>query len=507
MADQGPRIHAFDTGGAVRIGGTAAGAADQPLMPLFDAPRLSRRAQLVRRIADGPASLVARPLLDVLALVVAVVGTMRWPGEPVALADGLPLVLLPLVVVAILALRGAYVRRLSTSALDDVARATAGVSLGVMILLVPQVYLSDGAVELGVLVHLWGLGVLALCAAHLGVLALQRHARLHGGAGRRTLVVGAGHVGERIARRLLESPQYGLVPVGFLDAQPPTGVERSVPLLGGPSDLDWIAQLADVEHVVLAFSASADSVFVPIVRRCEDLGLGVSVVPRLFDALNDRTSYETVGGLPLLGLHLTDPRGLPFTVKHALDRVIAGTLLVLLSPLMLSLALAVRLSSPGPILFRQRRVGRDGKPFDCLKFRSMAPAPEDAEHFVPAEGAAPGGVEGVDRRTLVGRFMRRTSLDELPQLINVVRGEMSLVGPRPERPEYVERFRRDIERYGERHRVRAGVTGWAQVNGLRGQTSIADRAEWDNYYIEHWSLWLDLKILLLTIGAIFKSAE
>ena len=160
----------------------------------------------------------------------------------------------------------------------------------------------------------------------------------------------------------------------------------------------------------------------------------------------------------------------------------------------------MRLSSPGPIFFRQRRVGRDGRSFDLLKFRSMrGSAAAEGGASSRAAGRAPGGVEGVDRRTRVGRFLRRTSLDELPQLLNVLRGEMSLVGPRPERPEFVELFGHDIDRYGDRHRVKSGITGWAQVHGLRGQTSLADRVEWDNYYIENWSLWLDLKILLMTV--------
>jgi lipopolysaccharide/colanic/teichoic acid biosynthesis glycosyltransferase len=157
------------------------------------------------------------------------------------------------------------------------------------------------------------------------------------------------------------------------------------------------------------------------------------------------------------------------------------------------------------VLFRQRRLGRDGQQYDVLKFRSMRGDAWPA--FVPEAGSAPGGVEGVDRRTRVGRFLRRTSLDELPQLLNVLRGDMSLVGPRPERPEYAVAFARDIHRYDDRLRVRSGLTGWAQVHGLRGQTSIEDRVEWDNYYIEHWSLGLDLKILLMTLSVPFRPGE
>jgi lipopolysaccharide/colanic/teichoic acid biosynthesis glycosyltransferase len=159
------------------------------------------------------------------------------------------------------------------------------------------------------------------------------------------------------------------------------------------------------------------------------------------------------------------------------------------------------------VFFRQRRVGRDGRVFDLRKFRSMAAPRGDDPGFRPSLGSAPGGVEGDDRRTRLGRLLRRTSLDELPQLINVVRGEMSLVGPRPERPEFVELFQSDIRRYGDRHRVKSGITGWAQVHGLRGQTSLADRVEWDNYYIEHWSLGLDLRILVLTVLAVLRPAE
>jgi exopolysaccharide biosynthesis polyprenyl glycosylphosphotransferase len=233
----------------------------------------------------------------------------------------------------------------------------------------------------------------------------------------------------------------------------------------------------------------------------------VWVVPRLFDAVGARARVDHVGGLPLISLPDVNPRGWQFAVKHAMDRAVAATGLLMISPVFLTLALLVRLSSPGPIFFRQQRVGRNGKPFDCLKFRSMRPPQPSDEQFELEVGSAPGGVEGVDRRTRIGKFMRQTSLDELPQLVNVLKGEMSLVGPRPERPDFVELFEMQIRRYGERQRVKAGVTGWAQVHGLRGQTSIASRAEWDNYYIENWSLWLDLKILALTVLAVLRRAE
>ena len=227
----------------------------------------------------------------------------------------------------------------------------------------------------------------------------------------------------------------------------------------------------------------------------------------MFDLVGEQARVEHIGGLPLLALSHANPRGWQFTLKHIGDRVTATNRLVVISPLFLTLMVLVRLSSPGPIFFGQPRIGRDGRVFQCLKFRSMRAPRESDTDFELNTGSAPGGIEGDDRRTGVGKIMRATSMDELPQLINVIKGEMSLVGPRPERPEFVELFESHIRRYGDRHRVKAGVTGWAQVHGLRGQTSIADRAEWDNYYIENWSLALDLKILLLTVPAVLRRAE
>jgi exopolysaccharide biosynthesis polyprenyl glycosylphosphotransferase len=333
------------------------------------------------------------------------------------------------------------------------------------------------------------------------------------------LIMGAGVIGAQVARRLESHPEYGLVPIGFLDEDPRSVAEvggRDVPVLGTVEDLDETVERTGVRRLIVAFSSVTDARVSRLIQRCQELGMEVSVVPRMFDTINDRVGYDTVGGLPLLSFAAVDPDGMQFAIKHALDRVLALALLVVCSPVILCAAVVVRLSSPGPAFFRQRRVGRDGKVFDFYKFRSMRVAQGSAQEGEQGTGAldfllsgdvAPGGVEGEDRRTTVGRFLRSTSLDELPQLFNVLRGDMSLVGPRPERPEFVELFRQDIIRYGDRHRVKSGITGWAQVHGLRGQTSLAERVEWDNYYIAHWSLGLDLKILALTLVALFRNAE
>jgi exopolysaccharide biosynthesis polyprenyl glycosylphosphotransferase len=246
---------------------------------------------------------------------------------------------------------------------------------------------------------------------------------------------------------------------------------------------------------------SPNDVLLRLVNRCEQLGIDVSLVPRLFEKVTERLTIEHLGGLPLITSHPSDPRGWQFAVKYALDRVAALLLLLLFSPVMIACAIAVWISLGRPILFRQRRVGCDGREFEMLKFRSLKSSSGHLEETLdlPDEDTAPGGVESEGRVTKVGAFLRNTSLDELPQLLNVLKGEMSRVGPRPERPEFVELFEPRVYRYFDRHRVKAGITGWAQVNGLRGRTSLSDRVEWDNYYIENFSLWLDLKIVGKTI--------
>ncbi len=487
----------------------AAGAATPLALPH---PRTRPvRPSRIAWLLDGPGWMLTRPVSDFLLLSAAVVWTMRWPGsQSIALSDGWPLLLLPPIGMALLLARGMYRRRMKAFVLDSVAPMVGAISIAVMTVVILGIYEGGNRLGASVPAHLWLLALVGTGGARLFLLLLQRQARMRGLIGRATLIVGAGQVGMRVARRLEESPQYGLRPVGFLDADPlaPTHAgDREAPVLGRPADLEWIASMTGATHVVLAFSSDSDETLVPLARRCEQLGLEVSLVPRLFESVNDRFQYESLGGLPLLALRSTDPKGWQFAVKHACDRIVAALLLMLFSPLLVAIAIAVRLESPGRVVFRQRRVGRDGHEFDVFKFRSMRLPPAGGGEFKPRGGAAPGGVEGTDRRTRVGRLLRRTSLDELPQLFNVLRGDMSLVGPRPERPEFVDLFKRDFDRYGDRHRVKSGITGWAQVHGLRGQTSLADRVEWDNYYIEHWSLPLDAKILAMTVIAVFKAAE
>jgi exopolysaccharide biosynthesis polyprenyl glycosylphosphotransferase len=363
----------------------------------------------------------------------------------------------------------------------------------------------------------WLFAFVGLGIQRAGLVAVQRRARFVGAIGKPVLIVGAGIVGSQVARRLGTHPEYGLVPIGFLDDDPRSVAEvggRDVPVLGEIDDLERVVKQERVRNVIVAFSSATDRRLAGLIQRTQELGIEVTVVPRMFDTINKRIAYDPVGGLPLLSFRAVNPKGVQFALKHAFDRVLAAELLLLLLvPVLTLVALAVRLSSPGPVLYRQRRVGRDGQVFDLYKFRSMRVDgdPKAAELSVIDSllggDTAPGGVEGSDRRTPIGRFLRRSSLDELPQLFNVLRGEMSIVGPRPERPEFVDLFTEDVVRYGDRLRVKSGITGWAQVHGLRGQTSLAERIELDNYYIAHWSLALDTKVLVLTALALFHDAE
>jgi exopolysaccharide biosynthesis polyprenyl glycosylphosphotransferase len=396
--------------------------------------------------------------------------------------------------------------RLRVSALDAAAHVLGVISLSAMLMVAAGSIIGIDHPATFAL-HLWLLAAVSVSVARIGLLVCRRYALAHRAVAAPTLIVGAGVVGSRLAMRLFADPGYGLRPVGFLDTDPMPIHDRArsplVPVLGGPNDLPEAIASTGARHVILAFTTEPDHLMVQKVRDCQALGIEVSLVPRMYEAVNQRAALDYVGGLPLLSLRRTDPRGWKFGLKHAFDRVVAAAALAAFGTLMIIAALAVRLTSSGPVLFRQRRVGRDGREFDVLKFRTMVEA-DSSRRFVPPDGCAPGGVEGVDRRTPIGRWLRGTSLDELPQLLNVLRGEMSLVGPRPERPEFVARFDTEIDHYSDRHRVKSGITGWAQVNGLRGQTSIADRVEWDNYYIENWSLRFDLRIMVLTIAEVFR---
>jgi exopolysaccharide biosynthesis polyprenyl glycosylphosphotransferase len=349
----------------------------------------------------------------------------------------------------------------------------------------------------------WGVALVAVAVVRLASVVLPRQ------RSRRAVIVGSGEVAAKLMARSSLFHQAGIEIVSTLGVGNDDPQSRAT---DDPRDIPRIARDLEADVVIFAFAPVRDHELVPVLRSCAAAGLDVLVVPRLFEVLNGRSRYGEFGGLPVL--ELTPPRlsGATMWAKGAFDRTVAGLILLFLSPLWMVIAAAVRLSSPGPILFRQRRVGRDGRVFTMFKFRSMVDGAVSGQlrrELIPDDGdrnveLGPGGPSADRTLTRVGGFLRRTSMDELPQLINVLRGEMSLVGPRPERPEYVDIFGDQIRCYGDRHRVKSGVTGWAQVHGLRGRTSLKDRIEMDNYYIENWSLKFDFRILLMTLPSIVR---
>ncbi|MCB0089122.1 MAG: exopolysaccharide biosynthesis polyprenyl glycosylphosphotransferase, partial [Caldilineaceae bacterium] len=293
---------------------------------------------------------------------------------------------------------------------------------------------------------------------------------------------------------IIQNPKLGYQLVGFVDEASTQKVKSllGVPVLGGLADIPTIIEQQAVDEVIIGLPESSSHDLVKIISLCEREKIGIRVFPDVFQIMASEVSIGDLGGLPLLTVRDVALQGWKLTLKRIIDVVFSAIGLVLLSPFMLLTALLVKLDSPGPVFYAQERMGLDARPFKMLKFRSMR---------TDAESAGPGWTVPDDpRKTKLGGFMRSVNLDELPQLINVLIGDMSLVGPRPERPVYVEQFRQIIPRYMDRHNERAGLTGWAQVNGLRGDTSIDERTKYDLWYIENWSLALDFKIMLRTLA-------
>ncbi len=310
---------------------------------------------------------------------------------------------------------------------------------------------------------------------------------------RRTLIVGAGYAGRALADKLLDHPATGLKPVGFADDDPLKRVEgyRGLVVLGTTSEVTALIRAHEVDTVFLALPVEAYRTMLTILKEVGNQIVDLKVVPDLFQYVTFRAGIEDFDGLPVINLTQMPLEGWNSLVKRTMDVALSALGLVALAVLFPILALAIWLEDRGPIFYAQERMGLDGRLFRMLKFRSMRVDAED-------DGAR-WTEENDPRRTRVGAFLRQTSLDELPQLINVFKGEMSLVGPRPERPEFVSTFKEKFPQYMLRHRVRAGITGWAQVHGWRGNTSLSKRIEYDLYYIENWSVGLDVKILWLTV--------
>lgn len=315
--------------------------------------------------------------------------------------------------------------------------------------------------------------------------------RSSGIARHHTILVGGGPVAAELARILSEHREYGLVVDGFVDDGDHRPAEAFAPWLGRLADLDMAVVTRGADTVLVADGGFDEDALIEAVRTKECLNAELLVVPRMHHFHTLTGLADHIGSIPIMRIRNPNLRGPARLIKRVFDVFSSAAALIALSPVLAVAALAVRLEGGRGIIFRQVRVGRDGKQFELLKFRSMRPANE-------AESQTQWSVATDNRVGPVGRFLRCTSIDELPQLWNILRGDMTVVGPRPERPHFVEQFSTQFDRYAHRHRVQVGLTGFAQVSGLRGDTSIADRARYDNFYIENWSLWLDIKIIFRT---------
>lgn len=386
-----------------------------------------------------------------------------------------------------LAASGAYRLRLSLSVLEDAPRL-------VGTLAIPALAIAPFGAGRTVLVQA-AIAVAALVVARGIAYGWIRRARRRGLV-ERTLIVGTGRVGIELADVVSAHPEYGLGLVGFVG----TPARRlPAPLLGELDRLDELVVAHGIRRVLVAFGPTREAEMVSLVRTAVLRDIEVHVVPRFFEigVAPHGPDVDDLWGIPVYRVRQAALRSKAWVVKRAFDLVASGLLLVALAPILALVAALVRLTSPGPALFRQHRIGQDGRDISVLKFRTMR---------VNDESDIQWSAEQDDVRvTPLGRFLRRSSIDELPQLVNVWRGEMSLVGPRPERPFFVHRFSNGISGYGDRHRIPAGLTGWAQVHGLKGDTSIRERARFDNQYIEHWSLWRDVVILCRTVLAAVRA--
>lgn len=353
------------------------------------------------------------------------------------------------------------------------------------------------------IIYAWIFTIVLVTAGRWLYRAMQVRLQQRGIGRDRVLIVGTGDIGRLVHEKITESPFLGYEVVGFVSrdnghnggsqngGRDETADGPGAPLLGSAEDLPQLIDQHQVDEVIIALPEASHNDILDLISKCAKADLSIKVFPDVFQIIANQVSIDDLGGLPLLSIRDVRLRGWRVTVKRLVDITGSAIGLVLLSPLMFLIAVAIKLESPGSVFYAQERMGLDARPFMMLKFRSMR---QDAE------SNGPGWTRPNDpRRTRLGALLRKLNVDELPQLINVLLGDMSLVGPRPERPVYVEQFRRSIPRYMERHKEKAGMTGWAQVNGLRGDTSIIERTKYDLWYIENWSLLLDFKIIIRQI--------
>ncbi len=376
--------------------------------------------------------------------------------------------------------------------LDELYKVFTAVSISVIvgIAFTAFVYRNDIDYPRAMIAYFWFAAIALVGVGRLAHHALRSNLYVRGWAESRLLIVGAGEAGNLILERIRNS-RLGFRPVGFLDDKLAGETVLGLPVLGKVDQLGTVVQEFAVDEVIIALPEATHTELLSIISLCEYGKVSIKVFPDVFQIMASEVNIGELSGLPLLTMRDVALRGWRLTLKRMMDLVVSAAFLITFSPVLILVSLLVKLDSRGPAIFSQERMGLDARSFPIFKFRSMV---ADAEIKTGAVWAT----KDDPRRTRLGAFLRRHSIDEFPQFINVFLGHMSLVGPRPERPMFVEQFRKMIPRYMERHHLKAGLTSWAIVNGLRGDTSIWERTKYDLWYIENWSVWLDLKIILLT---------
>lgn len=392
----------------------------------------------------------------------------------------------------IFGLMGHY-RRRSPSSFDRFYEVFRGVSAGSLIIIASTFFYRGESFSRLVMGFGWIINIILIFILREFIYRFELAMLRRGFGIRKAIFLGEEKGGLELFDKLSEQPAWGIQPVGFL-----TDSHLRREALGGIDRFDEIVKKYDVEIVIFNLPPERRNLIEEVVIGNENLNLEYMISPDIMGMFTSRSTSGQIEGIPVLRWGRTPIEGYARILKRLFDLVLSGIGFIILSPIMLILAIFIKLDSKGPSLFRQHRIGRNGREFTMLKFRSMSVDSENSN-------GAGWTVENDPRRTRVGKFIRRYSLDELPQLFNVIMGHMSLVGPRPEQPDYVRHFKDDIPQYFQRHKVKSGITGWAQVNGLRGDTSIKERTKYDLYYVENWSLIFDIKIILLTIRSIFRS--
>jgi Undecaprenyl-phosphate glucose phosphotransferase len=397
---------------------------------------------------------------------------------------------------------GLYRMQRGSSRVDEAYQIFRAISIGTVVIiafntLFPLLNITTRTLVIGWLLAM-ALAVIIRFVYH----SVVRSLRTRGIDMRTVLIVGANEIGQLVYRQMGKTPELGYRVIGFLSDEVPAGqiVVGGVPVLGKRRRLGQVVETCQVDEVIIALSGASYSEVLDLIIQVEDDSVAIKIYPDAFQLItNNDVSVGELNGLPLITLRAVPlDRRLNQVIKRLLDVAVSLGALIFLSPLLLLVAVLVRFDSPGPVFFVQERVGRDGRPFNMIKFRSMR---------ADAEAMGTWTRPNDDRRTRLGTFIRRFSIDELPQFINVLLGDMSVVGPRPEQPHYVAQFSEQIPRYMHRHREKAGITGWAQVNGLRGDTSIEDRTRYDLYYIENWSPLFDIKIIIRTAWNAIRGAD